>query len=269
MIYACMATPLPDLRPNLTRTAQATRTGDRGWCLEIPAGPGGHYRLAQVDDYSRLPRRAFPWRPPLTLSLRARASAADLPGTWGFGLWNDPFSLSLGLGGASQRFPALPNAAWFFFASPPNYLSFRDDLPAQGFLAATFRSPALPAPLLALGSPLLTLAVLPPTARLLRLLLRQVIRQDAARLTIDVTAWHTYTLDWRADRVCLSVDGTAALDTQVAPRGPLSLVLWIDNQYAALPPRGRLRYGSLPNPEPAWIEIADLDIRAQVAGRGD
>jgi hypothetical protein len=50
------------------------------------------------------------------------------------------------------RLPALPNTAWFFFASPPNYLSLRDDLPAQGALAAVFRSPRLPASLLVLGA---------------------------------------------------------------------------------------------------------------------
>jgi hypothetical protein len=27
-----------------------------------------------------------------------------------------------------------------------------------------------------------------------------------------------------------------------------------------LPPRGRLRIGYLPNPEPAWLEIAGLEI---------
>ena len=148
-----MTDTLPDLIPIHTRAAQVHALAPGAWRLEIPAGAAGRYRLAQVDDYHRLRRRDFPWRPPLRLSLRARASAPDLPGTWGFGLWNDPFSLSMGLGGAAQRFPALPNAAWFFFASPPNYLSFRDDLPAQGFLAATFQAPAIPAPLLGAGCP--------------------------------------------------------------------------------------------------------------------
>jgi hypothetical protein len=37
-------------------------------------------------------------------------------------------------------------------------------------------------------------------------------------------------------------------------------VIWIDNQYAALPPTGRLSFGALPNPQPAWIEISDLSL---------
>src|SRR5512144_3136865 len=114
------------LIPRTTSGAQVVRLTSGGWRLEIPAGSAGRYRLAQLDDYSNLPRRAFPWQAPLSLSLRARASQSSLPGTWGFGLWNDPFALSLGFGG-ERRIPALPNAAWFFFASAPNYLSLRDD----------------------------------------------------------------------------------------------------------------------------------------------
>ncbi len=258
-----MNQPIPLLQPNLTPGATVTETRPGAWRLEIPAGAKGRYRLAQLDDYRSLPRKHFPWRPPLRLCLRARASAADLPGTWGFGLWNDPFSLSLGLGGAAQRFPALPDAAWFFYASPPNYLSFRNDLPAQGFLAATFRALPLPAPLLALGSPLGALLVLPLAAGLARAALRRAVRQDAALVQTEVTAWHTYCIHWAADGVRLLVDEQNVLETPISPRGPLSLVLWIDNQYAALPPRGRLAYGTLPNPQPAWLELEDISIQPE------
>jgi len=224
----------------------------------------GKYRIAQLDDYTGTPRRRFPWQPPLTLSLRARASAESLPGTWGFGLWNDPFSLSLGFGGGTRRFPALPNTAWFFHASPPNYLSLRDDLPAQGFLAATFRSGQLPAPLLAALSPGVVLFTLPPAARLLRRLARRLIWQDAALVggngRYAAADWHIYQIGWNQDNVTFSVDGATILITRASPRGPLALVLWIDNQYAALPPTGRLSFGALLNPQPALIEIDTLSL---------
>ena len=262
-----MISGLPDLKPNLTRGAQVVEIENQGWHLEIPAGSKGSYRLAQLDDYRALPRRAFRWKPPLKLSLQARVSAQELPGTWGFGLWNDPFSFSMGLGGMAQRFPALPNAAWFFFASPHNYLSFRNDLPAQGFLAATFRSAAIPAPLLALASPILTLTVLPLAAQVVRWLLRRVVRQDATLVHTDVTGWHAYSLEWQAGRVRLCLDDVTILETNVAPRGPLSLVLWIDNQYAALPPRGRLAYGALVNQEAAWMEIRGLTLLEGASAR--
>jgi hypothetical protein len=34
----------------------------------------------------------------------------------------------------------------------------------------------------------------------------------------------------------------------------------VDNQYAALPPDRSPSFGSLANPEPAWVEIGDLEI---------
>jgi hypothetical protein len=56
------------------------------------------------------------------------------------------------------------------------------------------------------------------------------------------------------------MDDMDILQTDISPSGPLSLVIWIDNQYAALPPNARLRYGTLPNPEPAWMEIKELSL---------
>ncbi|MBL1194503.1 MAG: hypothetical protein HND51_09110 [Chloroflexi bacterium] len=233
---------------------------ENGWRLEIPAGEKGSYRLAQLDDYADLSRKQFPWQPGISLSLEARASHQTIPGTWGFGLWNDPFSLSLGFGGGMRRLPAPPNAAWFFFASPPNYLSLRDDIPAQGALAATFRSRPLPAPLLALASPALPFMAWPPTTRLVRRLARAFIRQDAHQLDMDVTDWHSYSLHWREQQVQFEVNGQSVFQTAIAPYRPLGFVLWIDNQYAALPPNGKLGFGTLKNQEPAWIEVRLLEV---------
>ena len=146
------------LSPRFTPGGQVEAKGQGAWKLQIPAGPGGRYRLAQLDDYARLRRQEYRWRAPFRMELQARASAETLPGTWGFGFWNDPFGMALLSGAEPLRLPALPNTAWFFIASPPNYLSLRDDLPADGALAATFRSPRLPAILFApaaLGLPLL------------------------------------------------------------------------------------------------------------------
>lgn len=256
--------PDPSLEIRRSSGAGVEALEDGLWRLSIPAGPAGVYRLAQLDDYLTRPRRRFPWRAPFRLRLMARCSQPDLPGTWGFGLWNDPFSLNLGLGGAARRLPAAPNTAWFFYAAPPNYLSLRDDLPAQGFLAATFRSPAWvskgpPAshdfPSGPARSPLPTWA-----GRGLRRLGRAFIAQSAAQLIVDPVDWHTYEIDWQPSRVAFAVDGETILDTPVAPRGPLGLVLWIDNQYAAFPPSGALIFGNSPSPQPAWLEIKDLSL---------
>lgn len=243
-----------DLKEYCISGGRVMQTGPAAWRLELPAGSGGQYRLAQLDDYHRRARRAFPWQPPIKLSLRARASAESIPGTWGFGLWNDPFGVGF-IQGGGLRLPALPNAAWFFFASPPNHLSLRDDLPAQGALAATFRSPRWPTPLFLFAAPLIPLLLLPPTMRGLRRWAQRIVRQDAVNLPVDPTAWHEFALDWSLEQVTFRLEGEVVLATAVVPAGPLGMVIWLDNQYAAIPPDGRLHYGTLPNPEPAWIEI--------------
>jgi hypothetical protein len=250
---------VPALKGKFVSGGKVLQTDSSTWHLQIPPGSAGRYRLAQIDDYADMPRRDFPWQPPLRLSLRARASSDEIPGTWGFGLWNDPFGLTL-VKGTQLRLPVLPNAAWFFFASPPNYLSLRDDLPAQGQLAVTFRSPPkLPAGLL-LRAPLLALFTLRPLMRYLRRSARRYVQQDAISLDHDPTEWHAYEIDWRPDRVLFRLDGATILETRVSPAGPLGLVIWVDNQYASLPPDGRIGFGTLANEHAAWIELADLKL---------
>jgi hypothetical protein len=222
--------------------------------LSLHGGLSGSYRLAQLDDQSDLRRSRFRWRAPCCLELQARVSIKDMPGTWGFGFWNDPFTASLGLKGAARRLPALPNTAWFFYASPPNYLALRDDHPAQGFLAAAFSSPTLSPLLLSPGLLALLFLAWRPSARLLRRLVRLLIREDAALIRTDVTQWQTYRLELTSQVVRFSIDGRQVAEISCVPKGPLALVLWIDNQFAAFNPDGRLKSGALANP-PAWLEI--------------
>ena len=256
-----MTSDISALHISKSPDAQVVDLGSGCIRLEIPARSKRGYRIAQLDDHRMGRRRDFRWKPPLTMSLQARVSTQDLPGTWGFGFWNDPFSFLLGSEGAINRFPTLPDAAWFFHASPQNYLSFRNDLPANGFLAATFKSTRIPVLLLALVSPGLLLTLLPGTAQLVRKALRRVIQQDATLIRTDETAWHTYNIVWDTDQVSFRLDGMEILRTMIAPHAPLSLVMWVDNQYAALPPRGGMRYGTLTNPQPAWLELRDFSIQ--------
>lgn len=248
-----------NLSPKTTPGCSVEQLTAEHWRLSLPAGLPGSYRLAQLDDYSKLPRRNFPWRAPLNIKLKARASAPDLPGTWGFGLWNDPFSLSFGFGGGERRFPVLPNAAWFFFASEHNHLSFYDEQPGHGQLAAVFCSPAFPSWLLMPGLGLFPLLFLHAIARMLRRLARIFIRQHAVRSSLDPTIWHQYEISWQKDNLVFSLDGNILSKTELSPHGPLGLVLWCDNQYAALTPEGVFRYGTLANDD-SWIEIKELQV---------
>jgi hypothetical protein len=247
------------LAPRRTPEAQVNAT-ETGWHLEIPAGAADTYRLAQLDDYAALPRQRFPLRTPASLSLRARVSATTLPGTWGFGFWNDPFTVLLGLRGMARRLPALPNAAWFFHASAENHLSFHNPLPGSGFLAQTFRSPKIPSLLLAPGLLALPALFSRTLARLLRLLAGALIHEDGIRLDLDVTQWHAYRLEWRASGLQFSVDGETVFKSGVSPRGPLGLVIWLDNQYAAFTPAGKISAGTLSNPTAAWLEIDQIHV---------
>jgi hypothetical protein len=239
------------MKARASQNANVDKT-QNGWGLEIQGGDSLSYRVAQLDDYSQLPRHKFPHHS-LTLSLRARASSDSIPGTWGFGLWNDPFGLSLGFGGNPFRLPALPNAAWFFHASPQNYLSFQDDKPAQGFLAQTFRSPSFHPLLIPAG------LTLPFSRKLTRQLLGKVIEEDGIALSVDVTQWHVYSFEWSPKRVAFYVDMAQVFASPVSPRAPLGVVIWIDNQYAAFRPDGKMEWSVLKGKE-CWIEIEDVVI---------
>ncbi len=59
--------------------------------------------LPNLMTIRKLREASFLLRPPIRLSLSARTSSNSIPGTWGFGLWNDPFGLSLGFGGNPFR----------------------------------------------------------------------------------------------------------------------------------------------------------------------
>jgi len=230
------------------------QTTPTGWRLVISKKSNKQYRLAQMDDHTRLPRRKYAAHPPLTICLRARASSESIPGTWGFGLWNNPFGLSLGFGGNPFSLPALPNAIWFFHASAKNYLSFRDDKPAHGFLAQTLSSPHFHPAQFSIGF------LLSFSKKKARQWLSRIIQEDSALVGVDVTQWHTYRLEWRPNRSAFWADETLVLDTPVSPRPPLGLVIWIDNQYAAFTPEGKIKRGSEENLSEAWLEIENVEI---------
>jgi hypothetical protein len=318
------------LKPRYTQGARVEEISRESahYHLSIPSGFADSYRLAQLDDYTKISRARFPHRAPLSLSLLACASSDSIAGTWGFGLWNDPFGLSLGFGGSPFRLPALPNAAWFFGASEENYLSFKDNprpewtlslpkretkgelhtksqfesssslenrtsstgsatnappsaqresIAANGLLAQTFRAPKFH-PLLALAG-----LALPFSRKMTRWLLGRVIQEDGVQVwspatrrrmqeqapalqsrsqAVNPTQWHRYRLEWREQRVTFEVDEALVLESHVSPNPPLGLVIWIDNQYAAFTPEGKIGFGVLSNPEPAWLEVKEIELKS-------
>jgi hypothetical protein len=230
--------------------------------LSVFSGSRNLYSNAQMDDYRQLPRARFPNRAPLTLSVRARFSheakreigGAGLAGTAGFGFWNDPFAMS----GAYA--PALPAAAWFFYASPPSDMKLDHATPGWGWKAATMdarRPEAIPP---ALAAPLLI-----PLMRSQRIYRRVWPRIQAALCVREalvsgpMTEWRDYRLEWGVARARFFVDAALILDAP-APRGPLGFVIWCDNQYLIATPQGRLGHGTLPASE-QYLEFSRLQIQ--------
>lgn len=232
---------------------------DGRYCLRLPPITAG-YADAQFDDYGR-PGGRFGRRPGTTLSLKARFShpAGELRGTAGFGFWNAPH------GDPSRRRPALPQAAWFFFASAPNDLPFAPDEPGRGWFAGTIDAATTTARMLIpLAPAVLVLNQFAAVRRRVWPAVRRRLGIHATPVGADMTQWHAYRIEWRADGVLFAIDGQTILDARQAPRGPLGFVCWLDNQFLVLTPRGRFRAGVLHIAQEQWLEIADFALEGNV-----
>jgi hypothetical protein len=240
------------MNTHTTRNAYAIDIA--GGCrLGINEAQDDNYRDAQLDDYDGLSRRRFPHHC-LSISLRARASSNSIQGTWGFGLWNDPFGMSFGFGGKRFQLPALPNAIWFFSASPQNHLSFQENNPAHGFMTQVFSAPRFHPSIIPAG------IAFPFFPQMTRKLLGKIINEDGHSLDIDVTQWHRYRLEWVVNRSTFWVDDVNVFETRISPRPPLGVIIWIDNQFASFTAKGKVAFGVLRGGD-EWIEVVDLVIK--------
>jgi len=88
---------------------------------------------------------------------------------------------------------------------------------------------------------------------------RNTASELAESKRVDPTQWHRYRLEWREKRVSFEVDNVQVFESAVSPNPPLGLVIWIDNQYAAFTPEGRIAMGVLEGKD-EWLEIKDLEI---------
>lgn len=231
----------------------------------VETGPVTRFRLApvrtgyadaQIDDYGGRAGR-FVHQPGTMLRLRARFSHESdaLRGTAGFGFWSAPY------GDPSRRRPSLPQAAWFFFASPPNDLPFASEPPGRGWFAATIDAGTTAALALIPAAPLvLVLNQFAATRLRVWPAVRRRLGIAAAPVDVGMREWHEYRLEWRPAGCRFAVDGQTVLETAHSPRGPLGFVCWLDNQYLVLTPRGRFRAGTLGLTHEQWMEVADFAI---------
>jgi hypothetical protein len=225
-------------------------------CVLEPASDR-QYSDAQITDYHGLPRREFPWHPPLRLTVRAWAShnAHELRGTAGFGFWNEPF-VPVG-----HSLPRLPRAAWFFFASSPNHMALATGVPGSGWKAATLDAGRLPFLLLTPFAPVGCLLMrIPALYRALWPVGQWALGASEALLPVDLATEHTYELEWQTDSVIFRVDGQHIHSSPSAPRGPLGFIAWMDNQYAVVTPQGQFKFGLVATTGQQWLALDQVEI---------
>src|SRR6266487_3156543 len=235
--------------------------------MDFSSAIQGQYTNAQIDDYDGLPRADFPWRPPLRMQVVARSSlpaatsnstlesASILRGTAGFGFWNYPFSIR-------GDILMLPEAVWFFYASPPSNMALVPGIPGWGWKAQVVHSMrpgslAATVPLAAtIAFGLLTGATRPAAHWM-----QKVSGACEALLPVEMTEWHRYTLEWQRNGASFWVDDTLVLHSPHSPTRPLGFVAWLDNQYALATPRGVLRFGTISS-GPQWLEMDSVKIES-------
>lgn len=225
----------------------------------------GQYTDAQIDDYGKLSRAHFPWQPPLRMEVYARSSlpaagknssgesTGFLQGTAGFGFWNYPFSVR-------GDILMLPEAAWFFYASPPSNMALVPGIPGWGWKAQvvhSMRPGALAAaiPMAATTAFGLLTGETRPAARWMQ----RLAGTHEAMLSVEMTTWHSYTLEWQRNEAIFWVDNKLVLRAPQPPTRPLGFVAWLDNQYAVATPRGVLRFGTVAS-GPQWFEMDSVKI---------
>ncbi len=226
-----------------------TRIGDL-YRLQRPVTERAWYADAEMSDHHA-------WRPPLTLTVRARFSHPihELRGTAGFGFWNAAVSPGL-------RRIRLPQSVWFFGAGPPHDVPLALGVPGRGFKAAVLDTRRLGFLALAPTAPIgfLMMRVESLYRRLWPIAQRSMGVSEVDLAPLDITQTHDYTFRWEASRVLFSVDSSAVLETTAAPRGPLEFVAWIDNAYAIATPRGRFEFGLTATPDSQWIDLERIDV---------
>lgn len=241
---------------------QTVGSGQFDWqrqTLRLVNGPTATtaYTNAQIDDYQGLARQNFRWRPPLCFTIRARFShsVAQLQGTGGFGFWNEPFGFS------QQRWPSLPRAIWFFFSSAASNMQLAYQIPGHGWKAATIDAWRLRFFLLLPAAPLGMVFMRNRFFyRWLWPFAQAAIQVNESLVTVDITDWHTYTIEWRAKTASLLVDQQPVLVCTTPPRGPLGLVIWLDNQAMTVTPWSLPHQQLVAANHHQWLELAWLKI---------
>jgi len=229
-----------------------------GPTIELTIGPVNQgYSDSQIDDYGNFDRKRYPWQPGTRFRVTARFSSrsGDILGTAGFGFWNTPF------GDPRIKWPALPKAAWFFYASEPTDLPLPAEGPGRGWFVSTIdASSSLIKTLMPFTPATLLLNNIPVIRHYLWPQMRRKLKISFASIETTMDQWHHYELNWFPSSCRFLIDGEKILETHFSPHGPLAFVAWIDNQFLVATPRGRFKWGTIQISHEQSLFLRDLEI---------
>ena len=154
----------------------------------------------------------------------------------------------------------LPEAVWFFYASPPSNMALVPGIQGWGWKAQVIHSMRLDALFATVPMAMATTwswltGEIRPAARWMQ----RLTGAHEAILPVDMTNWHTYVLEWRSTEALFWVDDKPVLRASQPPTRPLGFIAWLDNQYAVATPRGILRFGAIAS-GPQWLEMDSVRI---------
>jgi hypothetical protein len=227
-----------------------------GLKLILKSVPEGFLSTAQLDDFQTLPREYFPWQPPVTLRLRARASlpSGQLLGTAGFGFWNNMAPLS------STHMEVFPNWMWFYYASPQTTISPVHG-PANGWKASVVHGGLGGERAMAWNDTLLRIPLI--GKKLGRV---QMPAREKSLENWDFSVWHDFEIYWHREAVHFRIDGDEVLEAHLRVEMPLAFIAWMDNNYAGIQPDGNVELGYLAVPEEQMLIIDNLEITTEARG---
>lgn len=248
---------------SVSRRWQISQAGDadvvrrqKALWLTLHSTSDDHYSNAQISDYDPQQRK-FRFRPPIRLTVTARANLPgdNLHGTAGFGFWNHPFA-------PDERGFRLPQAVWFFFASPPSNMALAHGVPGHGWKAAVIDARRWQFLSLLPTAPLGFLLMRIPYVyrKLWGIGQRSLGVSEALINGKRLAQTHTYELVWKPDGVVFAVDNQVIHQATHAPQHALGFVAWMDNQYAIVTPQGQFGFGLLDIPVEQSLVIEHIAI---------
>lgn len=221
-----------------------------GLRLILRNSPAGYLCSAQLDDYICHAREDYPWEPPVTLRLRARTNlpSGELPGTTGFGFWNNMAPLW------NNHMEVFPNWIWFYYASPETRISPTAS-PPSGWKASVVQGGPGGESAMAVNDSLLRI---PLIGKYLG-----KVSMPAVETMLDgwdFSTWHDFEIIWNREVIHFRIDDEEVLEAHLRMTARLAFYAWIDNNYTGIRDNGDVVPGYLAIREEQALMIDHLEI---------